>query len=141
MGEEKMSLGDALGARVPVTIGGDEYFMSPPTLADMAEAEKWLESRVVEGVRQRLKDHGAELTEAERLSILANAIERAPEVSRASVDGTRYMAYVSLRHNHPDLSLEDVSKMIGMGDVGRINDIMDGFSGIAAKEPTKPGEA
>jgi len=141
MGEEKMRLGDALGARVPVRIGGDEYFMSPPTLDDLAEAEKWLESRAVEGVKQRIKDHGADLTDAERLSILANAIETAAEVSRDSVDSTRYMAFVSLRHNHQDLTLEQVSKMISMRDLREINRVLDSFSTTPLEGDGDSGEA
>jgi len=142
MAEGVTGLAEAFGAPVPIKFGGDgwqkEYTMSPPTLAAMAEAEQWLESKAVEDVLSRMKEHGDTLSPAAREAIVANAISHAAEVSMANMQTTQYMAFISLRVRHPKITLEEVAELITVSDLPCVQAILDKFSG---REDGESGEA
>jgi len=59
----------------------------------------------------------------------------------ASFRGTRYMLYLALRKNHSGLKVEDVGRMIDLGNLEKIQEILQKLGGEQTQNPpAKKGE-
>ena len=136
------------GAPIEVKLGGDTYRLSPLTHGDLAELEEWAQGRII-GVARRAADG---LSAEDRRALLGDAAKYAasidmssPEAAKllATAEGSCRMVWLSLRHNHHDLTLEQVKDLLSdpasmdgiMAAVDVVNDLMAKAAAEGKAEP------
>lgn len=106
----------------PVKLDGKDYLMSPLTDGDFEQLNNWLRSGVIQMARQSMTP---DMTSEEREETLAVAMREARKMSYlseagraalASVDGTAQLVWLGLRHNHPNLTADEVRSLVFGGD-------------------------
>ena len=101
-----------------IMLGGKEYLLDVLTDVDIEELTNWLRSSVIQAAQASLTDS---MTPAERKEVLGVAMDQARGLSWISGDGAKAMGSLSgvarvlwqgLKRRYPDLSHEDVRKLI-----------------------------
>ena len=140
-------LGTASKAPFIFVVGGREYQLAPTEIADLGEFEKWLEVRPFEAARKQMKALGDMLT-PEATSIILEGAQKAADNSAidtlsyaqrmASLEGTIYMMWLSLRKNHPDITREEVGAFVTIDNLQEWQDRLDQVTGMvdADENPT-----
>lgn len=137
----------AAGTPITVTLGGVEYRVSPLRQRDYAELEQWLQDRIIAPVQR----HTASLGLEERTKLLDAAFQRAalvtltsPEAARflGSLEGAFYLCWLSLRHNHPQLTLDAVRELLAAEEaLAAVQQAVERFSERARRStPTMPAK-
>jgi hypothetical protein len=107
----------ATASRREITVGEKTYTLAPLTDKDYGEFEQWIQDRYIDSVKR----NSADLTEKERERQLDRAFETAPFITSTSVKGLAIMKsiaglsrllWLSFRKEHPDITTEEVSKML-----------------------------
>ena len=141
-------LSDAAKAPLSITHEGREYTLSPLELGDFAELERWLQVLPYDLAARKLTALGKQATPEVRKDILADAKAESsdsavwsPGFGRklASLEGTAYLLYLSLRHAHPDITRENAGRLILMGDIEEWQRRLDVISGLADTESDPTG--
>jgi len=130
------------GKGVILVGNGKEYSLSPMTLNDLAEIESWVVSNEI----KRYQEASSVLSKDERIDFLRKAINDMPHgmefkaiVNEAmdEIDGIRHMLWLSVRHNHPEVTLEEVSGLVRLDNLDEISILIDTASGLSLPEIKK----
>jgi len=106
---EKRGLSKPLGGTIEIELGGKTYTMAPLELRDIEQLEAWIRrDRVAavmtacDGLPPAEKAHAIAKTAAEPVTL------QDVEALATSVRGGHQMALLCLRHNHPNITIEEV---------------------------------
>ena len=119
---------EATAAFGRITLGGTKYRVSPLQDKDFGAFERWVQQRFLEVTKQNLEG----LTEDQATRQLDRAFERAglitfvsPEASAlmASVEGAVFLFWLSVRHEHPDVTESQLTKLLT--DPANMDAVMD----------------
>lgn len=122
---------EATAAPADISLAGETYRMSPLTDQDLGEIDRWLQSRVLDIARASIT---SAMTETERRDTMDAAMRHASSISMStpegvrvmnSLDGTAMLIWLGLRHNHPDLTRQQVREKLN--DDRTIEAAMDRF--------------
>ncbi len=110
-------LHEILATPLELRIAGRILRISPLTDADWAELQLWMRSRMIDLAREAAKDESPEVKKA----ILAQVAEKAFELYLSSpeaegfltrdIETISYLFWLSLRHEHPQMTREDVLQL------------------------------
>jgi len=119
------------------------YHLSPLTLGDTTAFTRFAQYRDWQNFQKLRDDLPPDVfaTESQRLLIEASKRhwnETTPEVRDVamSVEGSIYFLYLSLRRNHPDLSLDQVADLLTIETVKDASDRLAALSGLNGSTPT-----
>ena len=113
--------------RTPLTLGGKEFTFSELTLGDMAQ----FRARVVankeaarEKRRERIIKDAQALGGIDATDILER-LDKPPtddevEAEAETVEGVIFLATLSLKYHHPEITEEQVASIIGVGDTEKV---------------------
>lgn len=140
---------DATGAPSQIKLGDKTYFLYPLDDADMGQFERWAQDRMIDVAIRNLSRLERE---ADRSSLLQHAYDKAAKVtvgSRellslfASFDGLVFLVWLSFRRNDPNLSQEEVVKLISK-HADQLPELTDRFKRLnprpEEKAPAPPGK-
>lgn len=108
----------ATAAPVDIHLGGKTFRMSPLTNQDLGELQQYLVSRIMQEARASLPP---DATDKQRQITEEAALRYTQGLSWMSGDGARKMADVTgmtrilwqgLKHNHPDITVEEVHTLL-----------------------------
>lgn len=144
----------ALGAPFPIELGDEEFMASPLTLDDFASFENWVKGQRVAQVLRGFEALGDDMTPAQedRQSRLIQEITTAGLSpmnlvgEMTSMTGALYVIWLSIRHEHPTISLEELRGKVR--DSGSVLDVVTKISGlfnetdaVEGKQSADPKEA
>lgn len=101
------------GAPLTIVYQRKTYKFSPLRDLDYGEFEMWAQDRFIQVTKRNIKD----LPEADQKILLMNSFEKAAlitfsskeaRVLMKSVEGAAFLCYLSLRREHPDMTLDEV---------------------------------
>jgi hypothetical protein len=127
-----MDIALATGSSINFEIGGKEYKLSPLTFADFGTFENWLRGNRIKEALAALPDEAGENLRVTTIRQLADMPISTAAVMAAMSDsfsGIGYVVYLSLKHNHPEMTYEDVCSLVTMENVYDIQAIMLAQSG------------
>ena len=134
---EAAKLHKMAGTPARITLGGTEYVLSPLTVDDLAEMERWIEDLPLQHARRVLATHGDMFSEEQKDRVLMAAVEEGKTISLStgapaleSMEGVRILLWLSLRHEHPEVKCEDVFKLLAISDLDAIKTTLDEVSGM-----------
>ncbi len=105
---------DIVAAPVPVTVEGQEYQVAPLTDLDYEELDNWVRMRILSLARASLTPA---MSAAQRDETMRQALETAAGATfvgplghrlLSTIDGQAAFLLLSLRHQHPALTVETV---------------------------------
>jgi len=140
-------LADASAAVMVIKHRGEEYRLSPLTVADLGELERWIETLHIERARRRITAWGDDITPEQRDKIITAAEEAAAKSTALSADfaqsimsieGTVYLLYLSLRNAHPEITREMAAAMVKPGELEKWQDRLDKISGMSGDGDADP---
>lgn len=150
------NLSDATKAPVTITVDGKVWTLAPLELRDFGEIERWLEVLPFEKARRKI----AALGEAATPEICKPIIEQAEAESKkatlqnpkalqmiATLEGTAFLLWMSLRKAQPEVTRDEASRLISAETLEVWQSTLDKVSGLAPeskrakKRPTKKGAA
>lgn len=122
-----------------IKLKGKEYRITPLRDRDFGEFETWVQDRAIAIAIRNSK----ELDEADRQSLIQHAYDKAANITISSPESTRFMAsiegaskllWLSLHHEHPDLTEDEVLTLlcdpdtleVAMSEVERTNKFVGG---------------
>lgn len=100
-----------------IELNGVEYVLPPLTDRDYGEFERWLKDREIQLAADLAKN--AE-SEEQRKAMFDRAYDRASEIhinhpsalkAMVSFEGATKLLHINLRHNHPDMTHEQVKEL------------------------------
>lgn len=116
-------LHEILASPLEVVIRGKAFRISPLSDADRAELLLWIRARFLDLAKQAAKDEPAEV----KKEVLSQAIDKAfglnfcsPQVEELltkDVEAISYLFWLSLRHEHPQMTRQDVLQLSGDPEV------------------------
>lgn len=127
----------ATGSSISFEIGGKEYKFAPLTFADFGAFEAWLRSSRIKEALATLPDDADNGLRVAVIRDLADAPISTTAVMTAMSDsfsGISYVVYLSLRHNHPDLTPEFVGSLITAENVMELQAVMLAQTGNLAEQ-------
>lgn len=123
----------ATAAPIPVTIDSKQYLFTPFSRRDFGMFENWVQGRYIEVYTANLKkapeDHRRGLLE-QAYAHAATLTIASPEATKLmiSMDGAIQLAWISLRHEHPDITIDEVSDLMFDDEKrDRIMEVLDRF--------------
>lgn len=128
----------AVGATAPVLLAdGKSYRFEPLTIGDYEEVDRFVRSAPLRQLSVVLSRFPADiqkhLVDRAYHEMRAMSVEGVAERIK-SVDVLRYMAWLMIRHNHPDVTLEGMDRLITLNNRELIERQMEVISGLA--DPT-----
>lgn len=138
----------AAAAALVIEHGGQEYRLSPLTVADLGELELWAQTLPIERARRRIVAWGDDISPELQADILREAEKQAADITAmtvdfASIEATAYLLYLSLHKTHPDITRAAAASLIQPKDLETWQGWLDkvsGMSGDGDADPT-PGKA
>jgi len=134
---EAAKLHKMAGTPARITLGGKEYTLSPLTVDDLAEMERWVEDAPLMHAKRLLAEHGDMFSEEEKTAIRMKAVEESKTISLAdggavleSMEGVRLLLWLSLRREQPDIKREDVFTLLSLSDLEAVKAKLDEVSGM-----------
>jgi len=113
-----------------IKIDGKEYVFSEITVADLAEFKQYVRNKhkkiAYEKHAEVLKT-GLDLGDIDHLELLKTAdivSDKEIENESSTLEGLGYLAYLSLKHHHIQITLDEVVRLITPGIVDDIVNIM-----------------
>lgn len=109
---------DATGAPSQIKLGDKTYFLYPLDDADIGQFERWAQDRMIDVAIRNLPRLERE---SDRDAILKHAYDKAAKITAgskelmalfASLDGLVFLVWLSFRRHQPDLSQEDVLRLL-----------------------------
>ncbi len=127
-------------APVDVRIGERAFRVSPLTDRDIGELDNYLRSKVVRIARESLP---ANASEADRQLTMRAAVNESLSISWLShcgqelrtIDGIARWLWQILHREHPDLTIDDVSRL-ATDNPGDVREALDVFTALCAGGPT-----
>jgi len=114
-----MNLSGFVHKKTPLTIGTEEFIFTELTLGDMAEFKAHLindRKKLNVERRGRLMKDAESIEGIDPLELLkltdTSISEEEVEAETETVEGIGYLAYLSLRYAHPEISVENVMEII-----------------------------
>lgn len=111
-------LHEILATPLEVMVGGKPYRISPLTDCDRSELQLWMRARYLSLAEQSVKEQPPEV----KIAVLAQATDKAFQLTVVSeeadgllshdIDAISYLLWLSLRHEHPQITREDVLQLI-----------------------------
>lgn len=139
-----MKLCEAITRAVKIKLAdGKEYEISPITLFDLAEMEKWLEDLPLARLKRRFEKFSSVLDDKTKEKMITDAILEGQKhgLSSAklneeleSVEGVAMFLFLSLRHKHSELKFEDLEKLVTVENLADIKMLLDEASGLREKK-------
>lgn len=133
----------ATAAPIPVTIDSKQYLFTPFSRRDFGMFENWVQGRYIEVYTANLN----KAPEEHRRSLLEQAYAHAatltiasPEATKlmVSMDGAIQLAWISLHHEHPDITIDEVSDLMFNDEKrDRIMEVLDRFDRSSSADPQK----
>lgn len=123
-------MSDETAARMPLTLDGVTYLMSPLTDRDIIELDRWVQAQCINVTRQNLELFPPK-TQAEREELLSIAMKTAMTLTWMSgvgarmvstLDGAVQLVWQSIHHAHPNVTVDDIKgKLIKKGNIAAFN--------------------
>lgn len=113
---------EATAAPVELNVKGKTYYLTPMADESWGEFEQWLQDRIFNIAKRNLKG----LDGADRQSLLRSSLDKAirirfsdPEAVEVmgTYEGAVELTYLAMRPRHPDITKEEVSKLLFDPDV------------------------
>jgi hypothetical protein len=143
-----MDLTHALAATSSIQLGDATYELSPLTLGDMATFRQWANDRHIDTADERcaflkrkscLTQEEAQRTYAKAFDETKNGIAEAR--AAGSTEGGEQLILLSLKHRHPDMTLEKLRPLLKMGDVQDVREKVERLSGFFGDDDDAPADA
>ena len=111
------NLTDMAAVPIEVKIGDKVYTVSPMTLGDWSEADRWAEEQWLAGMKRRLEAFKEQPEVVKQLSARIATIKKYElQIEAASYldfgEGTAHLLYYQLRHKHPKMTVEEAQKLV-----------------------------
>ncbi len=129
---------------------GTTYKLSPPTIKDLGDFEKWQRNRPHRAAREKLDAYGDVLTAEERVQILDKAeaeskatketftdaanLEAAFKALQGDREAMTYFIYLTMRQEHPDLSYDEAMALLARAEI-------ENLSAAVAQSQELPGSS
>lgn len=143
-----MDLSAHVGAGTKVVLGGEEYVLGPIGLAELGELQSYFVRKPLEDAikaSEGMDESVRELMvskawdEYHRLRAQPADMESSFE-AMSNVDGLRYLVYLGLKKNHPDMTEESAARLVTLDNIDQITKMLDTASGLDDSEnPTTTG--
>ncbi|MFG0247841.1 MAG: hypothetical protein ACF8OB_03055 [Phycisphaeraceae bacterium JB051] len=100
-------------APIEIQLGSDTFKMRPLTIGDLGEFENWVRQKVISNAMYASRG----LDPAEKRELTGQAINAASRITydsdeamgmMQSIEGASHLVYLSLRHDHPAITREQV---------------------------------
>ncbi len=121
-----------------ITLNGESYTMSPLGISDLAMLEREMKNSAIELAKEAVNRMSPALANG----VLSDAVARASRLSINGADGQQYMSsmegmtrmvWLSLKHNHPQITLKQVVGLLDQpGAMDVAMEAFDTISGDAA---------
>ncbi len=113
------------GNGINITLDGKDYILSPLTINDIGEIEIYAKA---ERIKALLLVNSA-LTIREQIDIMKTPLtpEEIEGVTN-SIHGAIYYIWLSLKHAQPDVTLDEVKKLISRDNLRDILNLVDSFA-------------
>ncbi|HAI11074.1 MAG TPA: hypothetical protein DCM28_05175 [Phycisphaerales bacterium] len=144
-------LSTVTAAPIEIELGSKTYKMRPLTIADLGDFENWVRQKIIANSMHAARD----LPARDRRDLTSEAINAASRVTydsreaqgmMQSIEGAGQLIYLSLRHEHPDITREQVVSKLA--NVQQFSNLADSLMKISAPnlnggespkaEPVKP---
>lgn len=142
---------DLFAAPLEVTIRGQEYKLSPPTIKDIAEFNRWMQGEYLNEVFDGIDAAGDRLTAEEIIQIKRDAYANLENIrfgrprSHAylqSVSGISRFLWLMVRRNHPSIGRLQVEQWVTDPDVLReFQRVVEQISGPPENDSPDPQTA
>ena len=131
------SLAKVAAKPTKITLGGQEYLVSPINLDDLAEFEAHIRNKRVVGFLRSAAQ--VDLPVQEKMEIVASIQAKAISGEdltdeMGSMDGVCFIQWRMLVRNQRNLGLKKVSRMISLDNLEEVSGIIAGFGGIGGLE-------
>jgi hypothetical protein len=117
-----------------VKIDGKEWKLSPHRLIEQKELDKWIEDWPINRVRQLIATHPDIPKERqEQLWRLATELSQDPSIvteALVSAEGTGMMLWLSMRINHPQLTLVQIMTMFDAINVREVKKVLNSINAM-----------
>lgn len=120
-------LTDVLGDSLPFELGGKEYRFAKIDLGMMADFETTLSLRQLQ---RSLKALGENASHEERARVIQSFRISATDLSAGvySAEGVRLLLYLSLKRNHPEITEEEVGRLVTIQALPELRALIDKLS-------------
>ncbi len=116
-----------------VELGGKKFTFVELTWADLAQFSSGLKEgreKTIDKRRERLLEQAKKIGDIEPLELLER-LERPPseeeiDAEMMTIEGMGFSVYLSLKHNYPEVTLEQAMSMVSIGETEQISEIMFG---------------
>lgn len=139
-------LADAAGEPVTIEVDGKVFEISPMTVGDWAEFERFAENRALEDMRRRLdflpiEDQEARQDTLRKLTTISKK-ELATLASAYMDDGEAscFRMWLMLRHKQPDITREEARHLLTFKNLGTIMERLYGVEEKEGEETARPTE-
>lgn len=129
-------------APITVKIGDKDYQLSPHTVGDLAEFDLWAEEKTLKELDERLARYGKNdaLTseqKKEMIDAVYAEIKSGMATARAAQEfsGTVKMTLLSLRHLHPEITVEQAGDAVTIVGLKQFQATLDRLSGLEEPSP------
>ena len=141
------NLPDMAGAAAEIELDGATYLIRPLTIDEFAQFERWVDD---EPIRQAARNLDG-LTPEQQIMLLTRAQEAATKASQTepekrqkqiasrmtSVSGISYLIWLCLRREQPELSQQDVARMITPDRLPYVQQRLDAINGFSSPSPPR----
>jgi hypothetical protein len=117
MDNNKIPVSVASAAPAEIILSGKKFLVSPATDKDFGELERWVQDRILDVCFRNANKLD---NSADRQEFLKHAFDKASGTILASseatvlllsVEGAVMRLYLGIRHNHPDITVDEVRKL------------------------------
>lgn len=135
-------LSTVTAAMIEIQLGGQAYKMRPLTIADLGDFENWVRQKIIANAMHAARDLPArdrrDLT-SESINAASRVTYDSPEAQgmMQSIEGAGQLMHLSLRHEHPDLTREQVISKLT--NVKQFSELAESLMKISA--PSLSGDA
>ncbi len=143
-------LTDMTRTPLEVEVGQLKLKLSPPTLADLAELDRFVGRRHLDEAKAFIEDAGDILGDDVRQQLLREAFQKGQDSMEsvqsmasmgANLANTAYLIFLCARHNDDKLTCEQIMEAITASDMARLGEAMSELTGgkgsaESASEPT-----
>jgi len=120
-----LNLDGFIRKRKTLKLGGREFCFSELSLADLARFQSWYAEKRQKRLLQQAKALGIPAERlAEQLNRPASESEMLDEM--ASFEGLGYLAYLSLKYAHPEVTLDEAMQIVTIDNLEEISKIILG---------------
>lgn len=132
----------AAAAPITVKIGDKDFQLSPHTVGDLAEFDLWAEEKTLRELDDRLERYqrNEALTPEQKKLLIDETyadIKSGKATARAAIgfSGTVKMTHLSLRHLHPEITIEQAGDAVTIVGLNAFHAVLDRLSGLEDPGP------